>query len=89
MLVQLLSRTHDWFDRLASGTAGSMQAIATQEEVTSSYVTRVVYLAFLAPDIVRAMLEGRQLDSLTPDSLMCSRFDSIWQLHLSNRVTVG
>jgi hypothetical protein len=32
--------------------------IAKEERVTSSYVTRVMYLAFLAPDIVERILRG-------------------------------
>ncbi|SFN25109.1 Site-specific DNA recombinase [Nitrosospira briensis] len=69
-LVQLLIRAYDWFDRLRSGKAKSMLAIANEEEITSSYVTRVIYLAFLAPDIVKAILQGQQPDTLSPDSLM-------------------
>lgn len=36
---------------------------------TSSYVTRVIYRAFLAPDIVQSILAGTQPPSLTLDEL--------------------
>ena len=68
-LVQLIAKAHDWFGRLTSGKAKSVQEIADAEGVTSSYVTRVVYRSFLAPDIVQAILNGTQPASLTLDKL--------------------
>lgn len=68
-LIQLIAKAHDWFGRLTSGKAKSVQEIADAKGVTSSYVTRVVYRSFLAPDIVQAILEGTQPASLTLDKL--------------------
>jgi DNA invertase Pin-like site-specific DNA recombinase len=69
-LVNLLSRAYDWFGRITSGRAASAQEVAAQEQITRTYVARVIGLTFLAPDIVRAILEGRNPASLTPNSLM-------------------
>lgn len=69
-LVKLLSRAHDWFGRITSGRAASVQEVATQEQITRTYVAKVIGLAFLAPGIVRAILGGKHPESLTPDSLM-------------------
>ena len=41
-----------------SGRCNSVHANAREEQVTSYYVTRVVYLAFLAPDIVQRIVRG-------------------------------
>lgn len=42
-LVALISKAHDWFERLSSGRCDSAQAIAQQEQIaSSSYVTRVI-----------------------------------------------
>lgn len=68
-LIQLIAKAHDWLRRLTSGNAKSVQDIADVEGVTSSYVTRVVYRSFLAPNIVQAILEGTQPASLTLDKL--------------------
>lgn len=68
-LVALLAKAHDWFARLRSGRCNSILAIAREEQVTSSYVTRVVYLAFLAPDIVERILRGNHPSTLTADRL--------------------
>ncbi|MDO9313986.1 MAG: hypothetical protein Q7T97_05515, partial [Burkholderiaceae bacterium] len=70
-LVSLISKAHDWFERLSSGRCDSVQAIAQQEQiVSSSYVTRVIYLAFLAPDIVQRIVRGAQPVDLTADRLI-------------------
>ncbi|MBP6224697.1 MAG: recombinase family protein [Rhizobacter sp.] len=70
-LVTLISKAHDWFERLSSGRCDSVQAIAQQEQIaSSSYVTRVIYLAFLAPDIVQRIVRGEQPEDLTADRLI-------------------
>ena len=70
-LVSLISKAHDWFERLSSGRCDSMQAIAQEEQIaSSSYVTRVIYLAFLAPDIVQRIVRGEQPVDLTADRLI-------------------
>jgi hypothetical protein len=49
---------------LASGRASSFGEIAARVGVTDRYVTRIVDLAFLAPDVVEAMLNGEQAAGL-------------------------
>jgi DNA invertase Pin-like site-specific DNA recombinase len=68
-LINLVAKAHDWLGRLTSGRSKSIMEIAAEEKVTSSYVTRVIYRAFLAPDIVEAILAGTQPPSLTLDKL--------------------
>ncbi len=70
-LVALIAKAHDWFERLSSGRCDSVQAIALEEQIaSSSYVTRVIYLAFLAPDIVQRIVRGEQPVDLTADRLI-------------------
>ena len=69
-LIALLSRAQDWFERLATGKATALEVIAKEEKVTSSWVARVIHLAFLAPDIARAIVDGRQPPELTAERLM-------------------
>jgi len=69
-LLKTLVRARDWFDRLASGQATTIDGIARSEGLTRSYVTRVMRLAFLAPDIVEAVLDGRQPLELTAEWLI-------------------
>jgi hypothetical protein len=46
--------------RLRSGQARSITDLAEQEGVTDAYVCRLLPLTCLAPDIVEAILDGRQ-----------------------------
>jgi hypothetical protein len=71
-LIALLARAHDWFGRLSSGQAGHVSAIAAESGFSASYVTRVMYLAFLAPDIVQRIVKGDQPPDLGTDLLMQS-----------------
>jgi hypothetical protein len=50
-----LARGHRWLAMLESGEAGSMKEIARREGVDDSYVSRMVNLTTLAPDIVAAI----------------------------------
>ena len=52
-----LARGHRWLAMLESGEVGSMKEIARREGVDDSYVSRMVNLTTLAPDIVAAILD--------------------------------
>ena len=58
-LIKALVRAHRW-RRIESGQARSITDLAEQEGVTDAYVCRLLPLTCLAPDIVEAMLDGRQ-----------------------------
>lgn len=68
-LINLMGKAHDWLGRLTSGKARRALEIANEEGVTTSYVLRTIQLAFLAPDIVRAILDGTQPATLTLTNL--------------------
>ena len=68
-LIALQAKAQRWLEQLTSGRSKSIADIAKAEGVTCSFATRVIYRAFLAPDIVRAMLDGAQSPSLTSDTL--------------------
>ena len=52
-----LVRGHRWLAMLESGEAKSLKEIARREGVDNSYVSRMVNLTTLAPDIVAAILD--------------------------------
>ena len=52
-----LARGHRWLAMLESGEAKSMKEIARREGVDDSYVSRMVNLTTLAPDIVASILD--------------------------------
>jgi hypothetical protein len=59
-LIKALVRAHRWRRRIESGQAKSITDLAEQEGVTVAYVCRLLPLTCLAPDIVEAILDGRQ-----------------------------
>ncbi len=64
--IQLaLARGHRWLGMLESGKARNLAEIAKMEGVDPAYVSRMVNLTTLAPDIVEAILEGTLPDHLT------------------------
>jgi hypothetical protein len=59
-LVKALVRAHRWRRNIESRQANSITDLAEQEGVTDAYVCRLLPLTCLAPDIVEAILDGRQ-----------------------------
>ena len=69
VLLKTIARAQQWFDRLASGEVKSLAAIATREGLNYRFVGKVVRLAFLAPEIVEAIAEGKQPPELSTELL--------------------
>ncbi len=70
ILVRLLVRAHAIRVRLLQDPSLTLREIAAEEGISGSYVSRLVRLAFLAPDIVTAILSGRHPPQLTANRLM-------------------
>lgn len=70
ILIKAIVRAHRWFEMLKSGAVGSITEIAKREQLPRTYPSRMIPLAFLAPDITTAILEGRQPIDLTLDLLL-------------------
>ena len=58
-----------WFDELAAVRARSLRELAECNGITRRYVRRLVDLAFLSPELVEAILQGRQPVELTATRL--------------------
>ena len=68
-LIRAMACGRAWFEELASGQVASFGEIAERVGVTDRYVSRIVDLAFLAPDMVEAMLNGEQRAEVSVKSL--------------------
>jgi len=69
-LIALLAQAHRWRDQLAAGEFQTAREISHRTGIGTGEVSRIIQLAFLAPDIVEAVLAGRQPIELTPRRLM-------------------
>jgi hypothetical protein len=59
-LVKALARAFRWKRMLESGEFATIAELAEREGIAPSYMTRVLRLTLLAPDIVEAILDGKQ-----------------------------
>jgi hypothetical protein len=69
-LLKLLRRAHAWRQQLETGRPETISNLAAANGVNASYFTRVLRLAYLAPDIIEAIIEGRQPPELTANKLV-------------------
>ena len=69
-LIKLLVRAHRLKEKLRAVRGTRIVELALQEELSPSYVALLLRLTFLAPDITRAILEGRQPGSFTAQKLV-------------------
>ncbi|RDC69832.1 hypothetical protein DLJ49_17945 [Rhodovulum sp. 12E13] len=64
-LVKALARAFRWKRMLESGEFATIAELAEREGIAPSYMTRVLRLTLLAPDIVEAILDGKQGSEVT------------------------
>jgi hypothetical protein len=69
-MVKAIARAHRWKRLLESGRFASVTELAEAEKINESYVCRVLRLTLLAPDIVEAILDGRQPPELQMDKFL-------------------
>ncbi len=68
-LISLVAQAHCWMDDLVTGKASTIRDIAQRASMDESDVSRFLPLAFLAPDIVEAIVAGKQPVELTTEKL--------------------
>jgi len=69
-LVKALARAFRWKKMLESGQFTTITELAEHENLALTYMTRVLRLSLLAPEIVEAILDGRQPPEMTLATLL-------------------
>jgi hypothetical protein len=69
-LIKALARAWRWQRMLDNGVYASVSEIGDAENISKSYVSRILRLALLAPDIVEVILSGQ-----TDQALMLERLE--------------
>ncbi|HEY6769455.1 MAG TPA: recombinase family protein [Candidatus Sulfotelmatobacter sp.] len=64
-LLKAVARGRQWYEWIVAGEVSGRRSIAQRVGLNERYVGRVLECAFLAPDIVEAILDGRQPPDLT------------------------
>jgi hypothetical protein len=77
-MVKAIARAFRWRDMLEGGECATIREIAAVEKINESYIGRALRLTLLAPDIVEAILAGRQPavgDAGGTDATVCRGVD--------------
>jgi DNA invertase Pin-like site-specific DNA recombinase len=69
-LLRIIARAHDLQERVLQNNDLTLHAIASQEHVTPGYISRLLRLPSLAPDIIAAIVNGKNPPQLTAKALM-------------------
>lgn len=76
-LVKALARAFRWKRMLESGEFATVAELAEREGIAPSYMTRVLRLTLLAPEIVEATLGGKQGPGVTLARVL-EPFPAVW-----------
>ncbi len=78
-LLRLIVQARHFHDLVTNSNGRSIRDLADEAGVSPSYFTRVFRLSFLAPDITRAIVQGRQPPEFSAIKLMrAGQFGSRW-----------
>jgi len=77
-MVKALARAFRWRKLLETGVYSTIEEIAAAEKINTSYVSRILRLALLAPEIVEMIVDGRQPGGLTLAKLT-RPFPIVWK----------
>lgn len=80
-LVRAVARAHDWVAQIMRGEVSNQRAIAALTGLDERYVSHILPLAFLAPDLTEAILEGTHSPHLDLSSCLQSTSTDWAQQH--------
>ncbi len=78
-LISAFAKAYKWQQKMLKNHKLTTYAIADKENVTPSYVGRLLRLNLVAPDMVKAILEGRQPRDVMLQDFMKKNIPDLWQ----------
>ena len=78
-LIRAVVLARTWAERLERGEVETIKALARAEGLCSHYTTRLLPLAYLAPDIVAQILEGSQPRAVSLGALTAAPLPADWE----------
>jgi site-specific DNA recombinase len=73
VVVKAIARASVWFEHLTAGKSQSMAEIAVRENITDNYVSNLIHLAWLSPDLVGRVLQGDSVATALAKAAMLTR----------------
>ena len=83
-LIKAVARAFRWRQIIENGDMGTIAELAEHEKISPSYLTRVMRLTLLAPDIIEAILDGNP-----PSVGMTELLDPMTPIWAEQRVELG
>jgi len=83
-LVKALARAFRWKRLLGTGEFSTIADLANHEGIAPSYMTRILRLTLLAPDVIEAILDGQQAQAMTLPGLLEALPDA-WEEQRTSR----
>lgn len=83
-LIKAVARAFRWRQIIENGDMGTIAELAEHEKISPSYLTRVMRLTLLAPDIIEAILDGNP-----PSMGMTELLDPMTPIWAEQRVELG
>ena len=77
-LIKALAKAHRWRAMLEAGEVGSVEALAVRLKQERKHVSGILNLAFLAPDLTKAILKGEQPPGLRLAHLLAADLPLSW-----------
>lgn len=78
-MIKAFAKAYKWKILLEKGEISSLAEISRKEKVTSTYVSRVFNLNFIAPEIVEQILNGTQPRDLKLQDIIMGKVPDLWQ----------
>jgi site-specific DNA recombinase len=80
VVVKAIARASIWFEKLTAGKSQSMAEIAVRENITDNYVSNLIHLAWLSPDLVGRVLDGdSEATALARTAMLTRKSDVLWR----------
>jgi site-specific DNA recombinase len=80
VVVKAIARASIWFEHLTAGKSNSMAKIAVRENITDNYVSNLIHLAWLSPDLVDRVLEGDpEATALARAAMLTRKSNVLWR----------
>ncbi len=77
-LINAFAKAYKWQQSINNGKVDVSQ-LMEKEKIGMSYLSRILRLNFIAPDIVTAIVEGKQPRDLKLQDLMTKTIPDLWQ----------
>ena len=80
VVVKAIARASVWFEQLTTSKSQSMAEIAVRENITDNYVSNLIHLAWLSPDLVgRALEADSEATALARTAMLTRKSNVLWK----------